>query len=279
VHSLNISRSYRHSSGLLLHAKSFINLMGTSHCVFHYDSIMVRLISLLIYFLLSRQNICIFCLLFVCFVATQNQKDCSKILGLNGDLYDLTPLVGKSLETTDGFSSFKVVVCQNTQTCGGCTSLTGGYCQTNEFFTDCIGKFAGGSPLPDSPGVLLLYDQGDYGNTGQVKIKCNPTATTITKIVGEQFNKVTTCESMYACPSKQSLISTGTVIMIVVIVVIVIYFGAGIAWNKFREQKDGVELIPNIEFWKELPGLVKDGVLFVGAKVSGHINGGQSDGL
>lgn len=36
----------------------------------------------------------------------------------------------------------------------------------------------------------------------------------------------------------------------------------GVLWNKYRVEKTGWELIPNLEFWITLPGLVKDGNIY-----------------
>ncbi len=36
-----------------------------------------------------------------------------------------------------------------------------------------------------------------------------------------------------------------------------VYIIGGVLYNKFAKGAKGVELIPNIEFWKELPGLVR----------------------
>jgi hypothetical protein len=38
-----------------------------------------------------------------------------------------------------------------------------------------------------------------------------------------------------------------------------VYFAAGIAIKKFKFHAEGKELIPNVEFWASLPGLVKVG--------------------
>lgn len=38
-----------------------------------------------------------------------------------------------------------------------------------------------------------------------------------------------------------------------------LYFGIGFAWKKTQRQAEGWDAIPNIEFWQELPYLVKVG--------------------
>jgi len=215
-------------------------------------------------------------LLFVS-IRGQNAKDCGNIIS-DGIRYDLGPIVGQQLTTNDGFSDYKVTLCKDAMSCGGCAAA--GFCQSNEFFSDCMGKFAGATGMPDGTvGVILLYDQGDWGNTGQVKLTCNPNANGVINIKGEQFYKVTTGESKHACPAAPGglgEVSPGTVIMILIVVLACLYLVVGILWNKYREQKEGVEVIPNIDFWASLPGLIKDGVMFTISKVSCAEGGGFS---
>jgi len=144
---------------------------------------------------------CFVLLLLVCLV--EGQMDCTQIRGPSGEFYDLSAIIGKELITNDTFSFYKVTVCKDGYPdCGGCSMA--GYCQTNEFFHDCVGKFAGASILSDGR-IQILYDRGDFGNTGRVLVKCNPLIDDIGNVRPEQFNKVTTCESKHACPSIPKL--------------------------------------------------------------------------
>eukprot|EP01062_Namystynia_karyoxenos_P068421 TRINITY_DN6302_c0_g1_i1.p1 TRINITY_DN6302_c0_g1~~TRINITY_DN6302_c0_g1_i1.p1 ORF type:complete len:262 (+),score=68.77 TRINITY_DN6302_c0_g1_i1:90-788(+) len=54
-----------------------------------------------------------------------------------------------------------------------------------------------------------------------------------------------------------------------------VYFAAGFAYNSVRRELRGVEAIPHVDFWKDLPVLVKDGVVFTVNKVRGA-GGGYS---
>jgi len=69
-------------------------------------------------------------------------------------------------------------------------------------------------------------------------------------------------KSKYACPSRntgKSGLSGGSVFVIMFFVVGAMYFGGGIAYKYKRKGTTGIESIPNIDFWRTLPGLVKDG--------------------
>jgi hypothetical protein len=72
--------------------------------------------------------------------------------------------------------------------------------------------------------------------------------------------------------SKKGL-SVGSVMLIVLLVVTVVYFVGGILFQKFRNHASGGDLIPNRQFWSELPLLVRDGFKFVIGKIRG---GGSS---
>jgi hypothetical protein len=45
-------------------------------------------------------------------------------------------------------------------------------------------------------------------------------------------------------------------------VVLVIYLVAGILFMKYKRGATGKEVIPNVEFWSSLPGLIKVGGYF-----------------
>lgn len=52
-------------------------------------------------------------------------------------------------------------------------------------------------------------------------------------------------------------------LFILAIPIFILYWPIGIVVNKFVRKKEGIEIVPNISFWKDLPFLVKDGFLFL----------------
>jgi len=64
-------------------------------------------------------------------------------------------------------------------------------------------------------------------------------------------------------------ISGGWIFIIILSGLTVLYFVGGAIYNKFVQHKEGIEIIPNVEFWMSLPGLVKDGFLFTYRKIAG----------
>ncbi len=51
--------------------------------------------------------------------------------------------------------------------------------------------------------------------------------------------------------------------MIIVLCGLFLYFVLGIIILKFAMHKEGREVVPNVEFWAALPGLVLDGIKYV----------------
>jgi len=83
-------------------------------------------------------------------------------------------------------------------------------------------------------------------------------------------------ESAFACPNgrggggdEEGGISGGWIFIIILVGIAVLYLLVGVAVKKFVYQASGIELIPNVVFWLALPGLVRDGNLFIVRKALG----------
>jgi hypothetical protein len=85
------------------------------------------------------------------------------------------------------------------------------------------------------------------------------------------------CGCSGGCGKKPSSggLSGGDVFLIIFFVGFAVYFIAGAGYNYYR-QKEGIELIPNVEFWRDLPFLCKDGVMFIVNKITGGSGGYSS---
>ncbi|KAH9524733.1 hypothetical protein Btru_027646 [Bulinus truncatus] len=74
-----------------------------------------------------------------------------------------------------------------------------------------------------------------------------------------------TLYTRYGClPSndKSGGLSVGSVLVILFFVLLLIYLVGGVLFLKYVRKAEGIEVIPNVEFWKDLPSLIKDGILF-----------------
>ena len=63
-----------------------------------------------------------------------------------------------------------------------------------------------------------------------------------------------------AAPRARS--GKGWSFIFMVILIAGLYLGIGIGYNYKKMGLRGVEAVPNISFWRQVPGLVKDGVTF-----------------
>jgi len=69
----------------------------------------------------------------------------------------------------------------------------------------------------------------------------------------------------------------GTVFLIIILVAFILYCVGGFAFNFKKREKRGVEALPNIEFWKDFPNLVKEGCAFTAMKLKG-LKKGKGEG-
>lgn len=68
--------------------------------------------------------------------------------------------------------------------------------------------------------------------------------------------------TQYACPIiEESGMSTGTMLLIVFFFLTVFYFVFGAVLLHFIRGAQGIEMIPNLQFWKGLPYLVRVNLL------------------
>jgi len=130
-----------------------------------------------------------------------------------------------------------------------------------------------------SSSVRISYGGGDVVDTTprqvDIDIKCDPTASVLTfasfvpavpKIPAPPaYTYSLTLTSSVLCGG--SGISGGSIFLIVLFGGIILYFLGGVLFNKFQQQKEGIEVIPNVEFWKEVPGYLLDGVMFTKSKI------------
>ncbi|XP_050072128.1 uncharacterized protein LOC126560010 [Anopheles maculipalpis] len=120
-------------------------------------------------------------------------------------------------------------------------------------------------------GLYLSYIKPSQSIT-HVKLAC--TTDKKSYFFPDYTNNITThllLFSPYACPivmEDYSKPSTGTVLLIMLFVVAVSYFLIGATVNAFYIGARGMEIVPHVDFWRELPSLVRVSVLYA----FGHTN-------
>eukprot|EP00029_Vermamoeba_vermiformis_P008610 TRINITY_DN4083_c0_g1_i1.p1 TRINITY_DN4083_c0_g1~~TRINITY_DN4083_c0_g1_i1.p1 ORF type:complete len:256 (-),score=8.46 TRINITY_DN4083_c0_g1_i1:42-809(-) len=236
------------------------------------------------------------CIYFVSLVSAQDTsaKMCSHLVANDGSVYDLTVLVEKGKYVIKGYDSgiesnfdFSFAVCQNLpKGCGGdgdpiCSQDgSAGSCMCfepcQEWDEWCYGTFSlepNVQPLDDGKGVVITYNR--VGNLGtRVQLLCDYNfagmdQNNITKNTGTSTFEVMILTDA-ACPISGGGMSGGTIFLLVVLVVCILYLVVGILINKFSRMKNGREVVPNVEFWTSLPGLVADGAKFSVSKITGR---------
>eukprot|EP00009_Paramoeba_aestuarina_P005175 CAMPEP_0201523576 /NCGR_PEP_ID=MMETSP0161_2-20130828/20356_1 /ASSEMBLY_ACC=CAM_ASM_000251 /TAXON_ID=180227 /ORGANISM="Neoparamoeba aestuarina, Strain SoJaBio B1-5/56/2" /LENGTH=246 /DNA_ID=CAMNT_0047922739 /DNA_START=83 /DNA_END=823 /DNA_ORIENTATION=+ len=106
--------------------------------------------------------------------------------------------------------------------------------------------------------VRVICPDGTGFSSGTVKfVEENPTCTYTIALYHD-----------VGCAKGSSGLSGGSIFLIIFFVGFAVYFAAGAGWN-YYQGKRGIEIIPQVEFWKDLPFLVKDGVMFLVGKCTG----------
>jgi hypothetical protein len=192
-----------------------------------------------------------------------------------------------------------VNMCQPVQTQGPMTSSCVGaaICQQWSGASASLGQFAQVSYQDIAGGVLVTGLGGtmDDGTSRafQLSIVCSTNADPYPTFVSEDPSSLTyklTWNRPEACgsgcgatqspgaptPSGQTNgpavpstgLSTGWYVFIFLWVFVAVYFIGGAIFMATVKGARGVEVVPNLTFWTELPALIKDGFRFVGGKMT-----------
>jgi len=138
--------------------------------------------------------------------------------------------------------------------------------------------------LNGGQGVKIVYPaMQSYGAAGvvdeavTVMIPCDPTAqfpTPLKYLAGAKYETaaegfIFVLPSVHGCPTNKPLpsmseepLSFGWVFIILSAVSITVYLGVGIGYKMHKYGVRGVEAVPHIDFWREVPYLVKEGLVF-----------------
>jgi len=206
--------------------------------------------------------------------------DCKSIVS-NGFTYDLSSAQTVSGSDPDKTSGWVYTVNPCTplpMTCDICTT-TAGYCQQSrdQRFTFCIGSVSSNSFTGASDGKSITVNfQAPPTTDGTVRegkliITCDPGAATPQKVdihdpvdvksYAIRYNSIAGCGT--------SAISGGSIFLIIFFSAFALYFLIGIAVMAGVKGQRGKEMVPNVEFWISVPGLIQDGATFTISKIKG----------
>ncbi|PIK61406.1 putative cation-dependent mannose-6-phosphate receptor-like [Apostichopus japonicus] len=149
----------------------------------------------------------------------------------------------------------------------------------------------------DSSDTNLLLKYQNYASDGNlydvwVDLICDTSTTSDFSVQGESGFLIFryTLKSKCCCPDgcKGGIggggggLSFGSILCIIFSVLLVVYIAVGISFSVYK-GKSGVEMVPNLAFWKDFPFLVKDGCQYVGNffknLISGRVDVGGGGGV
>jgi hypothetical protein len=212
----------------------------------------------------------------VCIVHAASPKGpCSQLVapGTTKPKYDLSSLAGKTFDASSTNAQFSWAVC-GTVPCQG--STIAGACQSRNNVQVVAGEWNPSHIVvlpvdPTKKGIGVQYTN-IFERLVNVFVYCDPKADVAhtPTAVFPTDSSAPTVLSIYhksGCPIKKKL-SGGSICLIILTVVLVLYFILGFVWKRFRQGKEGFEAVPNF-LWRDLPGLVKDGIMFLVGKCRG----------
>jgi len=130
----------------------------------------------------------------------------------------------------------------------------------------------------NSKGNVLIYTAENGSRKTTITLVCNLNLVTskFTPLnetsTAPQYNYNMMLESRYACPQNANgfiyppaggVLSVGSILLIVFFLLIILYVCLGVAANILYFKQSNKEVIPQVTFWMLLPGLIKDGALFI----------------
>jgi len=203
---------------------------------------------------------------------------------------------------TDGSYDYEMNVCDVVQTVSACTSAGALICQFKLGTLDYVATVASWTKAPDATwsimnatnpaqGARQTYKNGDtciiFGQprerTAVVNYFCD-SANSNSFTISEDPNTCTftiNMKSKYACAGggggggggSDDDLSGGWIFIIILVVLIPVYVVVGCVYKATKQGTTGIESCPNIDFWRDLPSLIKDGFRFA---LSGCKKGGDS---
>jgi len=234
----------------------------------------------------------IFFFIFVFFLFPLSKSDVDCTYKDSTGSYDLSPMTRAPNDGDYRFTklteTYYVNICKTTYIY--CIWFDTAVCQNSRgILTNCgvAAQQSFSSLGPGKKGVKLKYGGGvNCGVTPRVtyvEIECDPNEQ---QGVIYDVQELVMCEytvkmkSKHACPvgggsssggdddgGASGGIDGGWIFVIILVSLMVVYFIGGTIYRKAVLHIEGSDAIPNYEFWKELPGLAKDGASFTIEKI------------
>ncbi|KAL8604964.1 hypothetical protein ACOMHN_028592 [Nucella lapillus] len=161
---------------------------------------------------------------------------------------------------------------------GGCRGVAG--CQPVVYSSQyhSLGAQSSARFLRAEDGLLRLRYTAEQDRSGFTR----SLYVTLTCVTPEEGDKVTvvgerplergvydmTLYIRYAClrplePEGPMVLSVGIILLVSMAGLVAVYVVSGALFQRFVRKAQGLEVLPHVAFWTGLPGMVKDGFLFV----------------
>jgi len=173
--------------------------------------------------------------------------------------YDLSELSKSDLQKEDSNMMYYVRFCQPTPVCSTASPADASVCQSTTDGPKNAGSSSDMEILGETDnGLTIKFGQGTVGCDGvtratTINLVCSSGASTIVSIQEQKCIYAMTINSPAGCAHEISGggLSAGSIILIIVACLVFVYLVGGMAFNyKFKELR-GVEMVPNVEFWKD----------------------------
>ncbi|XP_062517922.1 uncharacterized protein LOC134193139 [Corticium candelabrum] len=152
-------------------------------------------------------------------------------------------------------------------------------CETQSTTLFNIGTQKSASFVTAEERLYIVYTSTETNphSTTRIELKCDPNESSGVFSVQDQdesteihhFALLHKCCCPNGCQRRSPVthkqgggLSTGSILLIVVLCLLFVYFVGGILYQRLGKGAQGIEMVPQHQFWMSLPGLIKDGVVF-----------------
>jgi len=161
-------------------------------------------------------------------------------------------------------------VCAEINTVNNYCNPTDGMCEISSGFGNLgsIGSYSTSFSATDEGVLVMTYPSG-FTCQGIITFTCDEASDIGTPVLSTVTGTCTynvSWKTAYACSKSVGGLSAGSVLCIIFFVSLFLYLAIGMLVKHKRYESRGVDMVPNVDFWREVPSLIKDGFRFTYVK-------------
>ncbi|CAG9863556.1 unnamed protein product [Phyllotreta striolata] len=111
--------------------------------------------------------------------------------------------------------------------------------------------------------ITFLNETDKKAITATIQLLCDNVKQPFLKILNDNNKELLLSSPKVCIITEYHGMNGGSVFLLILFIVASVYLIGGALVLYFIRGARGAEVIPNVEFWKNLPGLVKDGIIFL----------------